>query len=65
MIFKACCEAMYDYQERDENILPIRAGEKLFVVDDECNGWIRVKRQVPSSNGFDEGYVPASYMRIL
>ena len=59
------CEAMYDYQECDENNLPMRAGEKFFIVEDECDGWTRVKRLMPSSDGFDEGYVPASYVRIL
>ena len=59
------CEAMYDYQECDENNLPMRAGEQFFVVEDECDGWTRVKRLMPSSDGFDEGYVPASYIRIL
>ena len=59
------CEAMYDYQECDENNLPMRAGEQFFVVEDECDGWTRVKRLMPSSDGFDEGYVPASYVRIL
>merc|ERR1719412_1674811 len=59
------CEAMYDYQECDENNIPMMAGEKFFIVEDECDGWTRVKRLMPSSDGFDEGYVPASYVRIL
>ena len=59
------CEAMYEYQECDENNIPMRAGEKFFIVEDECDGWTRVKRLMTSSDGFDEGYVPSSYLRVL
>ena len=59
------CEAMYDYLEVDENNIAMNAGEQFFIVEDECDGWTRVKRLMPTADGFDEGYVPASYLRVL
>ena len=58
-------EAMYDYLECDENNITMTAGEQFLIVEDECDGWTRVKRLMPTSDGFDEGYVPASYLRAL
>ena len=59
------CEAMYDYLEVDENNIAMNSGEQFFIVEDECDGWTRVKRLMPTADGFDEGYVPASYLRVL
>merc|ERR1712226_512838 len=59
------CEAMFDYLDIDENNITMRVGEQFFVVEAECDGWTRVKRLMPTSDGFDEGYVPASYLRLL
>ena len=56
---------MFDYLDIDENNITMRVGEQFFVVEAECDGWTRVKRLMPTSDGFDEGYVPASYLRLL
>ena len=57
------CEAMYDYAECDPNNITMRAGEHFVIVEEEVDGWTRVRRLIGA--GYDEGYVPASYLRVL
>ena len=57
------CEAMYDYAECDPNNITMRAGEHFVIVEEEVDGWTRVRRLM--GGGYDEGYVPASYLRVL
>ena len=59
------CEAMYEYFECDENNITMSVGEQFYIVEDECDGWTRVKRLIPTPDGYDEGYVPGSYLRLL
>ena len=55
------CEAMYDFADALDSNIPMTRGERFLVVEDDCDGWTRVKRMDLS----DEGYVPSSYLRIL
>jgi len=44
--------------------LPIEEGEELVVLEDDCEGWTRVRRLHFRPDEANEGYVPSSYLRI-
>ncbi|KAG9262854.1 hypothetical protein AMEX_G24786 [Astyanax mexicanus] len=57
----AQCLALYSFDGSSEGAVSMQAGEKLKVMDeDHGDGWVRVKR-----DSGDEGYVPASYIKII
>lgn len=68
------CEAMYDFTECDENNISMAVGDRFCIVEDECDGWTRVRRlmaspeqqqQHPGVVADEEGYVPSSYLRPI
>ena len=59
------CEALYDFTDALDNNIPMATGDQFYVVEDDCDGWTRVRRLMPTASGQDEGYVPSSYLRIL
>jgi len=59
------CEALYDYNESLENNIPMVVGDMFYVIEDDCDGWTRVRRLMPTASGLDEGYVPSSYLKSL
>ncbi|XP_066516546.1 thyroid hormone receptor interactor 10b [Hoplias malabaricus] len=55
------CLALYDFDGSSEGAVGMKTGEKLSLMqEDQGDGWVRVKR----SDG-SEGYVPASYIKII
>ncbi|KAI8337306.1 hypothetical protein BC941DRAFT_353177 [Chlamydoabsidia padenii] len=48
-------EALYDYEARDEDELTIMEGDRLTVIDDPGDGWLKVR------HGNAVGIIPANY----
>ena len=44
--------------------LPMEEGEELILLEDDCEGWTRVRRLQSRPDEVNEGYVPSSYIRI-
>ena len=40
-------------------------GEEFYVIDDNCDGWTRVRRLIASPEYGDEGFVPTTWIRIV
>lgn len=61
------CVALYSYNNAnmEESNIPMEAEEEFYVVDEDCDGWTRVRRVVPNPNFGEEGYVPTTWIRIL
>uniref|UniRef100_A0AAY5EVC5 Thyroid hormone receptor interactor 10 n=1 Tax=Electrophorus electricus TaxID=8005 RepID=A0AAY5EVC5_ELEEL len=55
------CQALYNFDGFRKGELSIQLGEQLSILDeDHGDGWVRVRK-----NSGDEGYVPASYIKIF
>ncbi|CAO3624271.1 unnamed protein product [Cunninghamella blakesleeana] len=52
-------EALYDYQAQNEDELNITEGERLTVIGDPDDGWIKVQR------GNESGMVPENYITMI
>jgi hypothetical protein len=64
------CLALYTYNNAnmEESNIPMEEGEEFFLVDDDCDGWTRVRRAMPNHNpdyGGDEGFVPTTWLRMI
>lgn len=58
------CRALYPFEASSEGSIPMSEGEELQVIEiDQGDGWTRVRRE-NNSNGWDEGFVPTSYIEI-
>ncbi|XP_059226746.1 formin-binding protein 1-like isoform X11 [Stomoxys calcitrans] len=56
------CRALYPFEATSEGSIPMNEGEELQVIEiDQGDGWTRVRR-MNNSNGWDEGFVPTSYI---
>ncbi|XP_075159741.1 formin-binding protein 1-like Cip4 isoform X3 [Haematobia irritans] len=56
------CKALYPFEATSEGSIPMNEGEELQVIEiDQGDGWTRVRR-MNNSNGWDEGFVPTSYI---
>ncbi|XP_017127261.1 formin-binding protein 1-like isoform X10 [Drosophila elegans] len=56
------CKALYPFEASSEGSIPMNEGEELQVIEiDQGDGWTRVRR-ANNSNGWDEGFVPTSYI---
>ncbi|XP_060653426.1 formin-binding protein 1-like isoform X10 [Drosophila nasuta] len=56
------CRALYPFEATSEGSIPMNEGEELQVIEnDQGDGWTRVRR-ANNSNGWDEGFVPTSYI---
>ncbi|XP_032573742.1 formin-binding protein 1-like isoform X4 [Drosophila sechellia] len=56
------CRALYPFEASSEGSIPMNEGEELQVIEiDQGDGWTRVRRE-NNSNGWDEGFVPTSYI---
>lgn len=56
------CRALYPFDATSEGSIPMAEGEELQVIEhDQGDGWTRVRR-LTGSNGWEEGFVPTSYI---
>lgn len=56
------CKALYPFDATSEGSIPMSEGEELLVIElDQGDGWTRVRR-LCGPNGFEEGFVPTSYI---
>ncbi|XP_044314224.1 formin-binding protein 1-like isoform X7 [Drosophila rhopaloa] len=56
------CKALYPFEASSEGSIPMNEGEELQVIEiDQGDGWTRVRR-ANNTNGWDEGFVPTSYI---
>ncbi|CAD7002390.1 unnamed protein product [Ceratitis capitata] len=56
------CRALYPFEATSEGSIPMNEGEELQVIEiDQGDGWTRVRR-ANGTNGWDEGFVPTSYI---
>ena len=53
--------ALYPFQGEAECNLGMEAGEQLVVVEEDAEGWSKVRRV----EGQEEGYVPTSFLQVL
>lgn len=54
------CSALYEFESEDPNLLNMREGEQLDIIEEDSgDGWTRVRRSDKT-----EGYVPTSYISI-
>ena len=59
------CEALYDYTTGlEQNNIPMIAGDQFHVIEEDSEGWTRVRRVMPTASGLDEGYVPSAYLKM-
>jgi len=61
------CVALYTYNNanmEDSNI-PMEEGEELYIVDEDCDGWTRVRRCITNPEFGDEGFVPTTWIRMV
>ncbi|CAD7083141.1 unnamed protein product [Hermetia illucens] len=56
------CRALYPFEATSEGSIPMTEGEELQVIElDQGDGWTRVRR-LNGPNGWEEGFVPTSYI---
>ncbi|XP_067643932.1 formin-binding protein 1-like isoform X6 [Eurosta solidaginis] len=57
------CRALYPFEATSEGSIPMIEGEELQVIEiDQGDGWTRVRRANAINGGWDEGFVPTSYI---
>ena len=61
------CVALYPYDNAnmEESSIPMFEGEEFFIVDDDCDGWTRVRRVISNHEFGEEGFVPTTWIKIL
>ena len=61
------CVALYTYanQNMEESNIPMDEGEEFWIVDEDCDGWTRVRRCCPNPDYGDEGFVPTTWIRLI
>ena len=61
------CVALYTYNNAnmEESNIPMEQGEEFIVVDEDCDGWTRVRRVVPNPDFGDEGFVPTTWIQTI
>ena len=58
---KKVAVAIYDFSGNEaEETLTIEGGEELEIIEDDFDGWTKVKKL---SNG-EEGFVPSAYIEL-
>ena len=60
--------AVYDYDGAcGESSIPITSGEYLVLVEDDIEGWTKVRRKFKSSDQThpSEGFVPTAYLQFV
>ncbi len=59
--------ALYTYNNAnmEESNIPMEEGEEFQIVDEDCDGWTRVRRAIPNPEFGDEGYVPSTWIRLI
>ena len=60
--------AVYDYDGAcGESSIPITSGEYLVLVEDDIEGWTKVRRKFNSNNKTlpNEGFVPTAYLQFV
>lgn len=56
------CKALYPFEATSEGSIPMSENEELQVIElDQGDGWTRVRR-TGGPNGWEEGFVPTSYI---
>lgn len=56
------CKALYAFDATSEGSIPMAEGEELHVIElDQGDGWTRVRR-ITDASGWEEGFVPTSYI---
>lgn len=56
------CKALYPFDATSEGSIPMSEGEELLVIElDQGDGWTRVRR-LCGPTGWEEGFVPTSYI---
>ncbi|XP_055387140.1 formin-binding protein 1-like [Condylostylus longicornis] len=56
------CRALYAFEATSDGSIPMSEGEELQVIElDQGDGWTRVRR-LNGPNGWEEGFVPTSYI---
>uniref|UniRef100_A0A6M2DP59 Putative cdc42-interacting protein cip4 n=1 Tax=Xenopsylla cheopis TaxID=163159 RepID=A0A6M2DP59_XENCH len=56
------CRALYPFEATSDGSIPMEEGEELQVMElDQGDGWTRVRR-LGGPNGWEEGFVPTSYI---
>lgn len=57
------CRALYPFDATSEGSIPMAEGEELQMIElDQGDGWTRVRRITGSNGGWEEGFVPTSYI---
>lgn len=61
------CVALYTYNNAnmEESNITMEENEEFIVVDDDCDGWTRVRRMVANPGYGDEGFVPTTWIRMI
>ena len=61
------CVALYTYanQNMEESNIPMEEGEEFWIVDEDCDGWTRVRRCCANPDYGDEGFVPTTWIRLI
>ena len=61
------CVALYTFNNAnmEESNIPMEEGEEFFIVDDDCDGWTRVRRVISNHEFGEEGFVPTTCIKIL
>ena len=61
------CVALYTYanQNMEESNIPMDEGEEFWIVDEDCDGWTRVRRCCANPDYGDEGFVPTTWIRLI
>ena len=61
------CVALYTFNNAnmEESNIPMEEGEEFFIVDDDCDGWTRVRRVISNHEFGEEGFVPTTWIKIL
>ena len=58
--------ALYPFQSENSETLEMTEGEEFFILEDDIEGWTKVRRRNQSvTNSKEIGYVPSSFIKYL
>ena len=58
--------ALYPFHSENSETLNMKEGEEFFVLEDDVEGWTKVRRKIKNLSSSKEiGYVPSSFIKLL
>ena len=57
--------ALYSFMSENSETLDMSEGEEFIILEDDIDGWTKVRRRKNHNTQKDLGFVPSSFLKFL